>query len=195
MDFSPRASTVNLSVKGLDNKPVPEDLYVEIVLIDKSNELMRPVLYQFRSDLYYHNHRNHSDAIDKNSFVLLGEVDTIDKKKKQVYLTNYRTITYRYLITASGLQQTSFGDVHDADLSAGVVALWEALRVRSNCFPPLTTEYQFDDPAPSLPPVTKKNQEIEENMNKIDMSKAIASSNTKQASLSSPEKRLYELQL
>ena len=196
MDFTPKASITSVSMKGLNNKIDPEHLYAEIVLLDRSNEQMRPVLYQFRNDQI---HRNSFDQIEKNAFILLGDVDTINRQKKEIYLTNYRTVTYKYLVLASGLRQTSLGDIHDEGLSAGVLALWEALRVRNNSFPPLTSPNQYEESkkSGSLPQVvTQQHSQSAEHVQKIATPKVFGKTpESPSSSFSSSEKRVYELQL
>lgn len=194
MDFTAKTSITSLNMKGLNEKINAEDLYAEIVLLDRSNEQMRPVLYQFRDDRI---HKNSFDEIEKNAFILLGEVDTISRQKKEIYLTNYRTVTYKYLVAASGLRQTSLGDIHDEELSAGVLALWEALRVRNNSFPPLTSSNQYEKKSPSLPQVVSQpHSESAEHVQKVATPKAFGkTSETPSSSFSSSEKRVYELQL
>jgi hypothetical protein len=194
MDFTPKASITSVNMKGLDNKINPEYLHAEIVLLDRSNEQMRPLLYQFKND---HIHKDSFDSIEKNAFIIIGEVDSINKKKKEIYLTNYRTVTYKYLVAASGLRQTALGDIHDEELSAGVLALWEALRVRNNSFPPLnsSTQYEQSKKSTSLPQVTQQQSEGAEHVQKVATPKAFGKTSESSSSFSSSEKRVYELQL
>ena len=194
MDFTPKTSITSLNMRGLNDKINSECLYAEIVLLDRSNEQMRPVLYQFRNDRIQ---KNASEGIEKNAFILLGEVDTINRQKKEIYLSNYRTVTYKYLVAASGLRQTSLGDLHDEELSAGVLALWEALRVRDNSFPPIASSNQSEKKSPSLPQVvSQQHTESAEHVQKVATPQAFGQpSEAHSSSFSSSEKRVYELQL
>lgn len=73
----------------------PQFLIADIILIDQTNQALKPSLYQLQGK---------SEALDslielpKGSFILLGEVLKIDKKKKLVYLSNQSTVQYKHLI-------------------------------------------------------------------------------------------------
>lgn len=138
MEFINRAVIIGVNQRDLENPTTSPHIYAEVLLIDKSNEILHPLLYQLHSDAL--SHKDGSSAyyqpgimpIEDNAFAMIGEVLSIDKTKKLVYLTKNMTVSYKHLIVASGLKQSVLGSSHDDKLSAGVNALVEALRVRRN---------------------------------------------------------------
>ena len=69
MNFPSRTETVGPKPKEWEKetRPRPESIFSEVVLIDKSNELAPPLVYQFRHEIAHFPH-----PFEKNAFILLG---------------------------------------------------------------------------------------------------------------------------
>lgn len=108
-------------------------LFVEVVFVDNTHPANNPMLYQLSNrDLSLEQILNISKsgphAFSREAFVLVGEIQYIDKKKKQVSLTNKNIVAYNHLVIASGKKPVlSF---KDHELSAALQALTDALRVK-----------------------------------------------------------------
>ena len=198
---------IGVNLRDLEGTPSPQNIFAEIVLIDKTNGILHPLLYQLRTDaLEKQNdistiHNADFTAIESNAFAMIGEVLTIDKSKKQIYLRNEITVTYKHLIMASGLKQSMQGSAYDEELSAGLHALMEAIRVRKNISTVLnphgTSSLGFKrearTPLHQVKPVPEISfQTIEKILTPDLLSK---SAKSLEMVFAGTEKRLYELQL
>lgn len=138
MDFDNRAFIVGVNLNDLESTPSGQNIFAEVVLIDKSNDVLQPLLYQLKSDALKHQNdflslgKQAFITMEDNAFAMIGEVITINKNKKQIYLKNEITVSYKYLILASGLKQSMIASTHDDELSAGLHTLMRAIRVRNN---------------------------------------------------------------
>ncbi|ADI38779.1 hypothetical protein [Waddlia chondrophila] len=138
MNFDSRAVIIGVNLRDLESQISGKHLFVDVVFIDRSNEILHPLLYQLnaqamRSDQDLEQfRRNGYLSLGCNAFAMVGEVIGIDKKKKQIHLRNNDSVTYKHLITATGLSQTQMGSVHDQEMTAGFHTLSEALRINKN---------------------------------------------------------------
>jgi NADH dehydrogenase FAD-containing subunit len=66
----------------------------------------------------------------QDAFVFLGDVLRIDKQKKEIHLNNKTVVAYNYLIIATGTKPSVYGGTHEAEFSAGLQALIDAVRVK-----------------------------------------------------------------
>jgi NADH dehydrogenase FAD-containing subunit len=138
MDLNNRSVIIGVNIRDIENPLSAKHLFVDVVLIDKSHEILHPLLYQLKNDALRANQdleqlrRNGYVSLDHNAFAMVGEVLEFDKKKKQIHLKNNDTVTYKHLILATGLKQTHMGSVHDEELSVGFHTLSEALRINKN---------------------------------------------------------------
>lgn len=139
MEFGQRSFIVGVNLENLGkNPPPPRHIFADIILIDKTQDSLKPLLYQIKKealtegDDFLSLKKNGYFSIDRNAFMMIGAVITIDKKKKLITLSNEDTVSYNYLILASGIHPPPFGCVHDEEFVAGLHALLEALRVRKN---------------------------------------------------------------
>ena len=108
--------------------------FAEVLFIDKTHSANRPMVYQLRDnkinieqilDFYKLN----GFSASKDDFILLGEVNFIDKQKKQISLIDNNVVAYHHLVIASGHKQLlSF---HNHELGAALQALTHALRVKT----------------------------------------------------------------
>jgi hypothetical protein len=109
------------------------------------------------------------------------------------------TVSYKHLIIASGLKQTILGSSYEEDLSGGVHALWEALRIRKNIsdsmiFPELN-HLGFNRRKKSYQTRQRIARDIPiKNIQNI-LPPKLNDSKSLEMMLGGSEKRLYELQL
>lgn len=138
MDFDSQAVVIGVNAKEFRPTYSSKHIFVDVVFIDKSHEILPPLLYQLKNDALRTDEdletfrRNGYLSLSENAFAMVGEVIVLDKKKKQIQLRNQDTVAYKYLITATGLSQTTEGYIHDQEVSAGFHALSEALRIHKN---------------------------------------------------------------
>jgi NADH dehydrogenase FAD-containing subunit len=139
MEFGQRAFIVGANLENMGkNPPPPRHIFADIILIDKTQDALKPSLYQVKTgtlgenDDFFALKRNGYFSIDRNAFMMTGTVVSIDKKKKIITLSNEDTVSYNHLILASGIHPPPHGTVHDEEFVAGLHALLEALRVRKN---------------------------------------------------------------
>ena len=121
-----------------------------VTIIDKTNHhLFQPLLYQVATaalspaDIAIPIRSIFSDF--KNVKVLLGEVNSIDKKKKKVFF-NGTEIEFNYLIIATGSKHTYFGKDEWEKYSPGLKTLNDALKIRENILLSLETAEKEEDP-------------------------------------------------
>lgn len=116
-----------------------EHIFAEVVFLNKTHHSLQPLLYQLNEE-----HLENMDQIanspqimpthvEKEAFTLVGEVLSINKKKKEIYLNNQNTITYRYLIVVgSANNHPSNTLTTEAQFTGGIHTLIDALRMREN---------------------------------------------------------------
>lgn len=203
MELNKSSDISGLTFGDIEKSPSSQHLFVEVVMIDKSHDLFNPLLYQIRSDAFLEDQEEFSDFGQKSflpdvwsSFSLLGEVLFIDKEKKQIYATNEISVTYRHLIVASGLEAND-----DDDLSRGLHALLEALRVRKNVSYDLFFSNMSDsgfqqEKSPGLSHHAIPNKNIPRDVTKIlSLKPAPDSLMTLDMVLAKKDMRFYEIQL
>jgi len=122
----------------------------DVTIIDKTNHhLFQPLLYQVATaalspaDIAIPIRSIFSDF--KNVKVLLGKVNSIDKKKKKVFF-NGTEIEFDYLIIATGSKHTYFGKDEWEKYSPGLKTLNDALKIRENILLSLETAEKEEDP-------------------------------------------------
>lgn len=108
---------------------------LDILLIDKKNHhLFQPLLYQVASAAL-----SPADiatplreifSTQKNTSVIMGTVEKIEKEKKQIMLANGDTITYDYLVIAPGARHSYFGNDQWEPLAPGLKTITDALQIR-----------------------------------------------------------------
>lgn len=108
--------------------------FSEIIFVDKTHSANFPLVYQLNDqkltlDQILSINRASGLSFSRDSFMIVGEVLSIDKKKKQILLTNRKIIVYTHLIIASGTKPLS--SFQDKELAAALQALTDALRMKS----------------------------------------------------------------
>lgn len=99
-----------IDFKNFDRELPPHHVVANILFIDKSHEGLFPMAYQLLHDLDFHdNHlgdlESTLDRLDNSSFLVLGDVETINKNEKIVSLTGGNSVRYTYLILISNRTQ------------------------------------------------------------------------------------------
>ncbi|HEV8051212.1 MAG TPA: hypothetical protein VGP47_01870, partial [Parachlamydiaceae bacterium] len=123
-------------------------LFVEVIFVDNTHPSSRPLLYQLSDhkltlEQILNISKSGTQAFSRETFVLVGEILSIDKKKKQVSLSNNNIVAYNHLVIASGKKPVlSF---KDNELSAALQALTDALRVK----PKIPASFPFCRKSPS----------------------------------------------
>jgi NADH:ubiquinone reductase (H+-translocating) len=117
------------AAKALSRAPVL------VTMVDRHNHhLFQPMLYQVATAGL-----NPSDIASpirsilrrsKNTEVLLAEVDAVDPKARRVHLTDGDTLTYDYLVVATGAHHSYFGHDEWEPLAPGLKSLEDALEIR-----------------------------------------------------------------
>ena len=207
MSYDNRAVIIGVNIRDLEKPVSSQHVFADVVMIDQSNGILNPLLYQLQSDAFRHTEdtstiRQHGYMpLEKGAFAMIGEVLSINKLKKLIYLTNNGTVAYKHLVVASGLKQTLLSATHDSDLAGGLHALIEALRVRNN----ISESLHFPDvdhlgfqkkKTPNLSQI-KPSQEIAiKNLQRLIAPYVAAKSDKSlDMALANTEKRMYQVQL
>ena len=123
IDYTSRRSPVNWESR----------LFAHVVLIDQTHPHIPSELYQLKdTNFSLSDTVSTSNALphqlSRESFVSLGEVVSIDKKKKQILLENNSIVSYDHLVIVSGNKPIL--STRDDEFSTGLQALIDALRVK-----------------------------------------------------------------
>lgn len=169
-------------------------LFAEVVFLDKTNDLVKPNLYQLKDTAIMQNPPLVIDSsainFSRDAFVLLGDVVAIDKKKKHVLLSNRNTVAYTYLVIVSGSKPMIS---HEIEFGPGLQALVDALRVKSKV--PTT----FSSNKQHAPAASKNQHSPTEDNPQIEkvVHPHIASAGAKAIAtdLNAAHKRLYEVHI
>ena len=107
----------------------------DVLLIDKKNHhLFQPLLYQVAtaalSPADIATPLREIVATQNNTTVLMGTVETIDKKKRELILVNGDHIPYDYLVIATGARHSYFGNDQWEPLAPGLKTITDALKIR-----------------------------------------------------------------
>lgn len=126
--------SVNTDYKDRRSSPSWQTrIFAEVILVDKTLSALHPRIYRLKDNVVPTSHqiqywKSGAITLPDEAFDLVGEALVIDKKKKQVLLTNENTISYNYLIIASGTKPLlSF---ENRKFLAAIQALIDALRVK-----------------------------------------------------------------
>lgn len=71
-----------------------------------------------------------AEQLSDDAFVMMGEVQKIDKEKRQIFLANGTIVCYKHLIIAAGSRHTYVGHDNVNEFRTGIQALAEAIRLR-----------------------------------------------------------------
>lgn len=195
MEFNNCSNVSRVAYRNTEKDPSPQHLFIEVVMINKSHDLSHPLLYQVRSDRPLDDQKEFLSDM-WSSFSLIGEVLSINKEKRQIQATNEISVSYCHLIVVSGLKANN-----DHDLSKGLYALLEALRVRNNV-PQNFFPTSVDSSKPQHVSHKGKSPHVIPNKNILhDMTKILSLKSTSGSSITldmafaNKHMRFYEIQL
>lgn len=129
MEFD-KVLIIKTEIRQMQNPALPERIIADVVLIDKTHRALQPLLYQLKKELDIE-HTNHSlrhpgfVSFDIEEFMMVGEVVSIEKARKEIILSNKNIVSYNHLIVVSG----SKGSGHDEEYTAGLQTLVNAVRM------------------------------------------------------------------
>lgn len=124
MDIESRAMILGVDLRRLERPDSSEHLFAKIILIDKSHDILKPLLYQWEGE---DNLLSPFTLIDPSAFVMKGSILHRDEEKKLIYLTNHVTISYEHAI----IFNSSYGTPDYGELTTAVRTLVEAIKIRS----------------------------------------------------------------
>lgn len=112
---------------------------VEVVLIDKTHHMResghaQPSVYQIHElpldERFEGNSQDMARQLGDDAFVMMGEVQRVNKAERRLYLGNGTIVVYKHLIIAAGSRHTYVGHDNVQEFQTGIHALAEALRFR-----------------------------------------------------------------
>ncbi len=107
----------------------PEHFVAHIVIMNRQHSASHSPLYHLKCEATGSGleslKRDLSHAFYLGHFAFLGEVETVDRSKKIIYLANGNTVAYKHLIVASGIKH----DMGAEEFSAAIKSLVDALKV------------------------------------------------------------------
>ena len=107
----------------------------DVLLIDKSNHhLFQPLLYQVATAALSPGEigwpLREVFRKNDNTMVIMGEVETVDKEKRQIVLGNGDIVGYDYLVLAVGARHSYFGNDKWEPFAPGLKNISDALKIR-----------------------------------------------------------------
>src|SRR5512135_1585737 len=130
----PRVVIVGGGFGGLNVATALRRAKCNVLLIDKTNHhLFQPLLYQVASAALSPGDiavpiREILSPYD-NLTVIMGEVTSIDKEKREVLLRNGDRVGYEYLVVALGARHSYFGNDAWEKFAPGLKTLPDALKI------------------------------------------------------------------
>src|SRR6185437_274308 len=120
---------------GLSTAKGLKHCQLDITLVDKTNHhLFQPLLYQVASAALSPGEIavpiRETLRKQENATVIMGDVERIDKKKKQIILMNGDRVDYDYLVVAIGARHSYFGNDQWEPLAPGLKTIKDALLIR-----------------------------------------------------------------
>jgi NADH:ubiquinone reductase (H+-translocating) len=155
-DSLPRVVIVGGGFAGLAAAKALRKTAAQVVLIDRSNHhLFQPLLYQVATSVLSPGQIGSPirGILRKqtNTTVILGEVTSVDRSKKAVYVSNgFRKnipVTYDYLILATGVTHSYFGHDEFAPFAPGLKSLADAVAVRNKILQAFEQAETEEDPS------------------------------------------------
>jgi NADH dehydrogenase len=124
---------------------------MDITLLDRANHhLFQPLLYQVATaalspgEIAYPIREIFRKQ--KNTMVVMGEAEAIDKNKKCVILCNGDKIFYDYLILAVGARHSYFGNEKWEEFAPGLKTIGDALQIRERILSSFEMAERMDNP-------------------------------------------------
>jgi NADH:ubiquinone reductase (H+-translocating) len=155
-DSLPRVVIVGGGFAGLAAAKALGKTPARVILIDRSNHhLFQPLLYQVATSVLTPGQIGSPirGVLRKqaNTTVILGEVNSVDRAKKAVYVSNgFRQnvpVTYDYLILATGVTHSYFGHDEFAPFAPGLKSLADAVVIRNKVLNAFEQAEAEEDPS------------------------------------------------
>jgi NADH dehydrogenase len=155
-DSLPRVVIVGGGFAGLAAAKALRKTPARIILIDRSNHhLFQPLLYQVATSVLTPGQIGSPirGVLRKqsNATVILGEVTSVDRSKKAVYVSNgFREnvpVSYDYLILATGVTHSYFGHDEFAPFAPGLKSLADAVAIRNKILHAFEQAEAEEDPS------------------------------------------------
>lgn len=142
MDYQP-LHTNRVDFNKFDPDPLKQNLRVNVIIIDNSHEGIFPIAYQFRYDVEYTDETfskldPNAFRVDRDSFINLGDIDTIHKKTRVAILRNGNTVSYNHLIIISDKKSSFLGSLpQHEEFIAAYCTLIDAVKTQKKLSPHL----------------------------------------------------------
>src|SRR5580658_5211475 len=155
-DGLPRVVIVGGGFGGLAAAKALRKTPARITLIDRSNHhLFQPLLYQVATSVLTPGQIGSPirSVLRKqsNTTVILGEVTSVDRAKKTIYVSNGLRenvpVSYDYLVLATGVTHSYFGHDEFAPFAPGLKSLADAVAIRNNILRAFEQAEAEEDPA------------------------------------------------
>lgn len=147
MEFG-KLFAVNLEFKDLNSHHQDKTLVLNVVLIAKNHQMLQPLLYELKHRALLELAQEGWDKISVNKIFpsecsLIGEVMSLNRKIKQVILSNRIVVSYQHLIlvTQENPHEATFSK--EEEFAVALQALVSALRVQAK----KSSVLQFEAPA------------------------------------------------
>jgi NADH dehydrogenase len=131
----PHVVIIGAGFAGLNAAKILKDAPVDVTIIDRNNHhLFQPLLYQVATAVL--SPADISAPIrsilrqQKNTRVLLAEVNGIDRDQQLVLIADGRSVHYDYLIVATGASHSYFGNDQWAPYAPGMKTISDATSLR-----------------------------------------------------------------
>src|ERR1700678_502977 len=141
---------------GLAAAKALKNTSAQIILIDRTNHhLFQPLLYQVATSVLSPGQIGSPirGILRKqtNATAIIGEVSSVDRVKKAVYVSNGFSenvpVTYDYLILAMGVTHSSFGHDEFAPFAPGLKSIADAVTIRNNILRAFEQAETEEDPS------------------------------------------------
>lgn len=199
MDFSRiGVERLNVEFKDINSGNMLQRSFAEVILIDRTMPDSAQMCYILKNDKIFNDvdidqFKQGFYNFDKDDFLLIGEIQTLDKRQKFIILKNQNSISYNHLIIASGSHHSMI-----YEFIAGVNTLVDAIRVRKkipSAFPEAVKTYS----------AKRKMKSSKTNRNDLNFPKKIENVKIRKMSklrecdssftLNNSSKRLYQVQI
>lgn len=135
MEPNKATSISAVHLRQMQNISMPQHFIVEVLFVDQKHDSLSSLLYQLRNEVVLKELGVDSRGLvylPADAFVLMGEIKSVDKQKKIVYLANQNSVAYRHLIIACGDKTHRPTALRDEDFCFGVQALVDAIKIQKN---------------------------------------------------------------
>lgn len=132
---STRIVIIGSGFAGLSLATSLKKLPADLIIIDKSNHhLFQPLLYQVATAALSPAKITYPirEIFRKqpNTTVIMGEVSSIDKNQKKIFLSNGESVGYDFLIVATGARHSYFGENSWESFAPGLKTIHDAITIR-----------------------------------------------------------------